>query len=173
MGNTNPAKSANCFRPDCGVCASGGKRCAVSGVTYKYVCQKESTVGGSDNGTAQRHSEGNSTDVTEEPEIVKCGAEYLGETSKNMYSRNLWHQEKYVKNSSESFMANHQNEKHNGEPAEFKIVVMDKFKDAMSRQLSEALNIKNQVGKSEILNSKAEYHQPQIVRLRKSVQVGL
>ena len=72
MGNTNPAKSANCFRPDCGVCASGGKRCAVSGVTYKYVCQKESTVGGSDNGTAQRHSEGNSTDVTEEPEIVKC-----------------------------------------------------------------------------------------------------
>ena len=60
-----------------------------------------------------------------------------------------------------------------GEPAEFKIVVMDKFKDAMSRQLSEALNIKNQVGKSEILNSKSEYHQPQIVRLRKSVQVGL
>ena len=90
-----------------------------------------------------------------------------------MYSRHLWHQEKYDKKSSESFMANHMNEKHNGEPAEFKIVVMDKFKDAMSRQLSEALNIKNQAGKSEILNSKAEYHQPQIVRLRKSVQVGL
>ena len=52
MGNTNPAKSANCFRPDCGVSASGGKRCAVSGVTYRYVCQKESTVGGNDNGTA-------------------------------------------------------------------------------------------------------------------------
>merc|ERR1712197_133134 len=173
MGNTNPAKSANCFRPDCGVCASGGKRCSVSGVTYRYVCQKESTVGGSDNGTAQRHSEGNSTDVTEEPEVVKCGAEYLGETSKNMYSRHLWHQEKYDKKSSDSFMANHMSEKHNGEPAEFKIVVMDKFKDAMSRQLSEALKIKNQAGKSEILNSKAEYHQPQIVRLRKSVQVGL
>ena len=134
--------------------------------------RQKSTVGGGDNDTAQRQSAENNTDVTE-PEVVKCGAEYLGETSKNMYSRNLWHQEKYVKNSSESFMANHQNEKHNGEPAEFKIVVMDKFKDAMSRQLSEALNIKNQVGKSEILNSKAEYHQPQIVRLRKSVQVGL
>ena len=67
-------------------------------------------------------------------------------------------------------MANHMNEKHNGEPAEFKIIVMDKFKDAMSRQLSEALN---QAEKTEILNSKAEYHQPQIVRLRKSVQVGL
>ena len=66
------------------------------------------------------------------------------------------------------------NEKHNGEPAEFKIVVMDKFnKDDMSHQLSEALNIKNQAGKSEILNLKAEYHQPQIVQLRKSVQVGL
>ena len=172
MGNTNPAKSANCFRPDCGVCASGGTRCAVSGVTYRYVCQKESTVGDTDNDTAQRQSDGNSTDVTQ-PEVVKCGAEYLGETSKNMYSRNLWHQEKYVKNSSDSFMANHMNEKHNGEPAEFKIIVMDKFKDAMSRQLSEALNIKNQAGKTEILNSKAEYHQPQIVRLRKSVQVGL
>ena len=133
MGNTNPAKSANCFRPDCGVCASGGKRCAVSGVTYRYVCQKESTVGDTDNDTAQRQSDGNSTDVTQ-PEVVKCGAEYLGETSKNMYSRNLWHQEKYVKNSSDSFMANHMNEKHNGEPAEFKIVVMDK--------MSEALNIK-------------------------------
>ena len=152
--------------------ASGGKRCSVSGVTYRYVCQKESTVGGGDNDTAQRQSAENNTDAGE-PEVVKCGAEYLGETSKNMYSRHLWHQEKYDKNSSESFMANHQNEKHNGEPAEFKIVVMDKFKDAMSRQLSEALNIKNQVGKSEILNSKAEYHQPQIVRLRKSVQVGL
>ena len=150
---------------------ASGVQCQVSHIDM-FVRKKVHTVGGGDNDTAQRQSAENNTDVTE-PEVVKCGAEYLGETSKNMYSRHLWHQEKYDKKSSDSFMANHMSEKHNGEPAEFKIVVMDKFKDAMSRQLSEALNIKNQAGKSEILNSKAEYNQPQIVRLRKSVQVGL
>ena len=70
----------------------------------------DNTVGDSDNDTAQRQSDGNSIDVTE-PEKVKCGTEYLGETFKNMYSRHLWHQEKFDKNSSESFMANHMNEK--------------------------------------------------------------
>ena len=63
----------------------------------------DNTVGDSDNDTAQRQSDGNSTDVTE-PEKVKCGTEYLRETFKNMYSRHLWlwHQEKFDKNSSEN-----------------------------------------------------------------------
>ena len=74
----------------------------------------DNTVGDSDNDTAQRQSDGNSTDVTE-PEKVKCGTEYLGETFENMNSRHLWHQEKFDKNSSESYMANHMNEKHNAQ----------------------------------------------------------
>ena len=131
----------------------GGKErglpCSVSNITYKYVCQASPT----------------------------CGATYFGETSKNMYCRDSVgtssHRELYSKKSQKSFMKNHQDLKHQGEPERFKCVVMKKFRDPLTRQVSESLNIANGMNTVELCNSRAEYHQPQIVRVSREVQRGL
>ena len=62
-------------------------------------------------------------------------------------------------------------EKHDGEAVEFHMRVLRSFKDPLSRQVTEAIMIKNHRG--EILNSKAEFHQPPIVRIRNEIIRGL
>ena len=49
--------------------------------------------------------------------------------------------------------------------------VVGSFKDPMSRQIKEAVMIKNHQGT--LLNSKAEFHQPSIVRVRQEIVRGL
>ena len=83
------------------------------------------------------------------------------------------HGELYNKNSHKSFMKNHQDLKHEGEPEKFKYVVLQKFRDPLTRQVSESLNIANGMNTVELCNSRAEYHQPQIVRVSREVQRGL
>ena len=185
MGNTNPTKSKNCFREDCGVCdqhqhdnagagdgdtgagrgEARGLPCSVSNITYKYVC-----------GTpVQRNVSENENEDTPALNEV-CGATYFGETSKNMYTRDSTkgnHRDLYNSGSNKSFMKKHQDAKHNGEPEKFKCVVMKKFRDPLTRMVSESLNIANNMNAVELCNSKAEYHQPQIVRVSREVQRGL
>ena len=68
----------------------------------------------------------------------------------------------------------HQQQDHNGAPANFKIKVLSKHPDPMSRVIAEAMNIKNHTDKGlKNLNSKAEYHQAPIVRTSRQVTVGL
>ena len=56
----------------------------------------------------------------------------------------------------------------------FKIKVLSKHPDPMSRVIAEAMNIKNHTDKGlKNLNSKAEYHQAPIVRTTRQVTVGL
>ena len=66
----------------------------------------------------------------------KCGAINFGETSKNMYCHDSVgtgsHSELYNKNSHKSFMKNHQDLKHEGEPEKFKCVVLQKFRDPLT-----------------------------------------
>ena len=78
---------------------------------------------------------------------------------------------KYNKKDENSFMYKHQMEKHNGEPANFKMKVVKSFKDPLSRQVTEAVMIKNHKG--ELLNSKSEFFQPSIVRVRQEILTGL
>ena len=68
---------------------------------------------------------------------------------------------------------NHQDLRRNGEPEQFKCVVLQKFKDPLTRQVSESLNIAENMNVLELCNSKSEYHQPQIVRVSRQVQRGL
>ena len=65
----------------------------------------------------------------------------------------------------------HQAEKHNSQSAKFEMKVLGSFKDPMSRQITEAVMIKNHQGT--LLNSKAEFHQPSIVRVRQEIVRGL
>ena len=138
----NPLGDSKCNKPKCPVCPSGGTMCHKHNVCYQYKC--------------------NSCD----DDVV-----YIGETSRNLYSRGLEHNNLYAKESPKSFLYNHQVEHHNSEPADFDVKVIKSFKDPLSRQVTEAVLIKNHPG--ELLNSKSEFFQPPIVRVRSEIIRGV
>ena len=70
-----------------------------------------------------------------------------------------------------SFMYKHQQEYHNGEAPNFEMKVVKSCKDPLTRQVTEAMLIKNHKGV--LLNSKSEFFQPPIVRVRQEVVTGL
>ena len=98
-------------------------------------------------------------------------AVYFGESHRNLYTRGKEHENKLRRREESSFMHKHQMEKHNGEQVEYEMRVLKKFKDPLSRQVSEAVLMKNHRG--ELLNSKAEFHQPPLVRIRSDIIIGL
>ena len=100
----------------------------------------------------------------------KCGAEYIGETSRNFYSRDQEHMKKYHEKSKESFIFNHQKECHNGEPPEFTRKVLKSFTDPMSRQISEGVNIRR--SGAQAINSKLDFYQPSTYKVRRQVDHG-
>jgi len=105
-----------------------------------------------------------------ECEIDGCSGTYIGETSRNVYTRSLEHSGKYDKNNSDSFISKHQNEYHSGEPANLKVKFVKSFKDAMSRQISEAVTIfKTQEEGKILMNSKSEWRQASMVEMREQV----
>ena len=138
----NPTGDSQCKKPKCPVCPSGGTMCHKHNICYKYKCN-----------------------ICEEDVV------YIGETSRNLYSRGMEHSSLYEKESPKSFLHNHQVEQHNSEPADFDVKVIKSFKDPLSRQVTEAVMIKNHTG--ELLNSKSEFHQPPIVRVRSEVIRGV
>ena len=154
LQKSNPTGSDKCGRPDCVPCdqpggSGGSKLCQKPNVVYEYSCQ-----------------------------FPGCDAIYVGETSKNMYTRDLQHNYNYTggPNSNtnvqkKSFIFQHQTEKHQGQPENFKRKVLRSYKDCLSRQASEGIFISKIQG--EILNSKSEFHQPAIVTIRREVSRGL
>ena len=70
----------------------------------------------------------------------------------------------YDKQNSESFMRRHQDDRHAGVVADFGAKVVNSYKDCLSRQVSEGVHIRR--CKNEVLNSKAEWHQPALWKVR-------
>ena len=150
LSKPNPTSSDHCIRKDhpkakkrCVGCNQNGgiSNCQTSNCVYKYEC-----------------------------EIDGCSGTYIGETSRNVYTRSLEHSGKYDKNNSDSFILKHQNEYHNGEPANVKVKFVKSFKDAMSRQISEAVTIfKTQEEGKILMNSKSEWRQASMVEMREQV----
>ena len=151
LQKSNLTSSDLCGRPGCGPCEQQGgnggiKLCHKSNVVYKYSCQ-----------------------------FPDCDAEYVGETSRNLYTRDSEHVYKYQggktggsqKLKDQSFMFNHQKAKHDSLPADFKSEVIRSYSDSLSRQAAESVFITKMSG--EILNSKSEFHQPSIVQVRREV----
>ena len=137
--------SDGCGRDDCPVCKmeGGGKMCLKGNINYEDKCNL-------------------------------CGeddAKYFGESSRNLYTRAKEHEKKFLKNDENSFMFRHQSEFHNNEPPDWSFKVVKTFKDPLSRQVGEAMLIKNHQGI--LLNSKAEFHQPPIVKIRQQIITGL
>ena len=94
---------------------------------------------------------------------------YVGETSRNFYSRNIEHQEKYNKEKPDSFIHDHQQLMHHGEAPKMNVKVVRSFRDALSRQVYEGVKIRRAAN---VMNTKLEYYQQATYRMHKEVNHG-
>ena len=97
-----------------------------------------------------------------------CDNVYIGETSRNCYTRAKEHMGKAHEKSKESFIHNHQIEKHNGEEADFSVI--KSFNDPLSRQVYEGIHIRKNISVS--LNTKLDYYQPSTYNMRREMLHG-
>ena len=148
LSKPNPTASDTCVRKDhpkrpCIGCnqPDGISNCHKSNCLYNYQCK-----------------------------FPDCNGVYVGETSRNCYSRSLEHQTKYSKNNSDSFIIKHQNEFHDGQPANMKFNFVKSFKDPLSRQVTESIHIfRTQSDGNLLMNSKSEWRQPSMIETRTEI----
>ena len=143
---SNPTATPGCGQPDCLACAGGrgeGGNCLKSNVQYSIRC---------------------GTCPDEAPTV------YLGETSRNLYTRAKEHQQKRKSKSADSFMASHQAEKHKGERVNFKAKVEKSFQDCLTRQISEGVYIRR--SEVPLMNTKSEWHQPSLWQVQSEIHRG-
>ena len=139
LQKSDPFKKKKCERPDCLICPTDGKGpCDVSGVSYNIKCK----------------------DCGE----VLLYHKYEGETSHSGYSRGKEHQTSI--GLKKGALYRHMREKHAGNRPNFQMNVTGIYGyDAMLRQISEAVAIRNSDPKF-LMNNKSEWnHQvvPQVV----------
>ena len=118
---SNPTATAGCSSPECQVCKEGkgkGGNCRRSNVQYEMHCR-------------------------ECPETNPTV--YLGETSRNLYTRTAEHMNTYRRRlnggKKESFILQHQQDIHDGAEPNFTSKVTKSFSDCLTRQISEAVHI--------------------------------
>ena len=90
---------------------------------------------------------------------------YIGETARNLYTRGGEHLQK--KGNEDSFMKKHMNEKHPGAENDFVARVTHSNKDCLTRQVREGVLIRRT--KKVLLNSKTEWFQPPLFRIRNEI----
>ena len=110
------------------------------------------------------------SNVLYEWKCQKCESVYIGETSRNCYTRSKEHIGKAHEKSKDSFIHNHQVEKHNSDEADFKVSVTKSFKDPLSRQVYEGIYIRKNSANS--LNTKLDYYQPSTYNMRREMLHG-
>ena len=91
---------------------------------------------------------------------------YVGETSRSIFERASEHRRDAEGHTEDSHMYKHWQVSHSElqEAPRFRIKVVGSFKDALSRQLSEAVRI--ELRGEGVINSKAEYSRSRIPRLK-------
>ena len=137
---SNPTAPPGCTKEDCLCCneeRGKGGQCHRSNVNYRIECKL----------------------CPEENRAV-----YIGETSRNLYTRLAEHFD--GSNNDGSFMKKHMEEYHEGEEVNFEGRVTHSNKHCLTRQVREGVLIK-QGGK--IMNTKSEWHQPSIYSVRREV----
>ena len=143
---SNPTANTGCQDDRCYACKFGqgeGGNCTRSNIEYQFECQ-----------------------------LCPPGdqAVYIGETSRNLFTRALEHTANYRNRKRNSFMNKHQTNKHNNEEANFKAKVTGSFKDCLTRQVSEGVSIRR--CNVEVLNMKTEWHQPPLWRVQSELYSG-
>ena len=147
---SNLTATPGCSSDDCPACQEGrgdGGNCRKSNVQYEMECM-------------------------ECPETSPTV--YVGETARNVYTRGLEHLSVYRQRQrggkKESFMHQHQEDRHQGEEARFRTKVTGAYRDCLTRQISEAVHIRR--SEIEVLNSKSEWHQPALFQVQHEIRRG-
>ena len=97
--------------------------------------------------------------VTYKIDCQRCNMKYVGETSRNAFSRSLEHQKAYENKDKESPLHQHTIDKHpDTPPPDFKMSVISTHENALTRQISESVAINN-AAESTLMNSKMEWRQ--------------
>ena len=96
-----------------------------------------------------------------------CGENYVGETSRNFYTRSKEHLKKADEDKMDSFIAEH---KIKCPQSSFKVQVLKSFKEPLSRQIYEWVYIRRQESAS--LNTKLDYYQASTYRMNREVNHG-
>ena len=106
---SNPLESRGCDSPDCLLCKDGrgnGGNCRGSGTNYEIECQL----------------------CPDDERSV-----YIGESSRNLYTRCKEHVSRYQAGTVTSFMAKHQTTAHQGQEASYKAKVTASTRDCLTR----------------------------------------
>ena len=151
---SNPTATPGCLDMGCVGCRSErgkGGRCRQGNVGYEMECDL-------------------CKEMAEENSNPAAKTTYIGETSRNLFSRGKEHLYKYEKKDSDSFMATHQAEEHQQQPAEFTAKVTGSYRDCLTRQVAEGVAIRR--CKTRVLNSKSEWHQPSLWKVRQELELG-
>ena len=151
MFNTNLGGGLHCGRKPCPPCDSNeeGKRddCRARNLVYESVCTMC-----------------NPTSRKEEGDRNRKGI-YIGETSRSIHERSKEHHKDAEDFSEKSHQVKHWMNSHpeEGTQPQFRIRIIRRYRDCLSRQVGEALRIF--FSKDELLNSKSEYVQNNISRV--------
>ena len=128
---SNPTETIGCIDDGCMACKDGrgmGGKCRQSNINYEIECQ-----------------------------LCPAGqrSKYLGESSRNMFTRGKEHEANYRNRNQKSFMLKHQRKDHNGVPGVYTAKVVGSDQDCLTRQVREAVRIRRcQVP---VLNGKSEW----------------
>ena len=146
LKSPNPTETPGCLQESCIACRDergAGGNCRRSNVNYEIECQ-----------------------------LCPPGqrAKYIGESSRNLFTRGQEHESRYRNKKKESFMLKHQVKFHRGEEAKFKAKVTGSDRDCLTRQVREAVKIRRcQVP---IMNGKSEWHQPALWQVQNEIFRG-
>ena len=140
LQRSNPTAAPGCDKGDCPCCKEDrgkGGQCHRANVNYEVICElcpKESQT------------------------------KYIGETSRNLYTRMGEHQG--GEHEEGSFIRKHMEGRHRGEESRFRPRVTHINKDCLTRQIREGVLIRHN---RNALNTKSEWHLPALYRIHKEI----
>ena len=142
LQRSNPTATPGCTKQDCIGCRrkkGEGGPCHKNNVNYEIECEicKDS-----------------------KPTV------YIGETSRNLYTRGGEHLG--MREDIDSFMNRHMKERHEGEEDNFVAKVTHSNKDCLTRQVREGVLIRR--CEREVMNSRTEWFQPPLFRIRTEIE---
>ena len=136
-----------------------------SNPTASGSCGKDDCIMDRDGG-----SKCHKTNVLYEWVCKACPSSYIGETSRNFYTRSLEHLKKASDRKDDSFINSHQSQAHNGAHPEYSVKVLKSFQDAFSRQVYEGVYIRR--NPNQPLNTKLDYYQTSTYNMRREILHG-
>ena len=140
LQKSNPTETVGCSSLQCLPCHTErgkGGNCRGGGINYQFECQ-----------------------------LCPEGSRslYIGESSRNLFTRGAEHLASYKNKNKNSFMLKHQSTVHQGREGQYTAKVTARTEDCLSRQVREAVLIRRcQVP---VLNSKTDWHQPPLFRVQ-------